>query len=1392
MTDIQTRPFSKNYSGLINQSVIAITITVLCVTGQELMKRRRRGKGKHAPQEGLGSRESWEFGYAFIACIKADHGLGKFPSPPTPKGWPLSWVKQVIQFPEARLNEIRGVDAALYIRFLRGAFWFTLLHTLTTFPILFPIHVEFSEATISPKSMTRASISSLVGTTKGLSLLWIHICLLFWLTLSWMATLLWICNGAFRLRAANLEIAARQAAETSENADKTYYPHPHPQYGFADIPAADKNHPNRGLRVRTVMVSNVPHSLRNEKDLKEYFEYYLSRKVDKPSMGLTSSTQPGFLNKTFAFVFNRAKRLPGHLPPLNPLLSRDSDRGGSQDSKENSNKSKKNLDVPVIERVVVARKMTELASLLERREDILRSLETAHIKLANKTLLAVKTAMDRKDASKPIVHSASKAAELMQKRRSKQADPEMGMIDEEVRMNQLIEVLGPYVEEFGCQRTFTSRSKKAISRTSKQAFRKLRTQGSEDSDNSDGTPGNPSIYLQERDSHPKKTVWEALLSLPRTSLDAYQPLINLSHVFRGKTVPAIDYYTAKLNLLTSLITENRAKAFSDYDPVSTAFVTFQDPADARRACKYLAVHPNNPLACLVTMAPMYQDLDWIRVMKSTFNAEFVRDWVVNVGVWAFTLFWLFPVSLLVGLVSIQNISLFWPSLKAYLDRHQWESEVIQSFLPTLLVALLALLIPLILLLIAKKAHTITTLSALHDRIMTRYYKFLIVNVLVFFCVGTVALQSFLESFRSKVVSRPDILKVVGDSFPTAGPFYVGWLIFTTAIHSCFELVMLGVRNRLSLPLIMYPSTSRQVTPRKRAVGIRPRTLNYYYWLPNHLMVIHVLLLFAVLNPFVLPFGTLYFFVQSGVMKNQLIHVYAKNYEGNGQLLLIRMVRYSLDGLVLSQAVFLAYMVVLKKSANVGLAAFLIVFTVLIKLLLTRMCRAQFEHDDIAEARILCGTRGEQATSDSETDAEGNTTHGNEQEHNAFIHRRRHSAFSTWRLPAWVNFSYTTMNHRRPNNAQRRPPNPFGPNSGSFSRIPSLTRKSGYGHKEAEVGPVQSATSPTDGYPWNNEGPASVPKIDLNVSNGYPAPDNNSPVVAHPPPIPWDDQGTPDLPYENPFYTRTIDNVLWLPQDPTNTLDLDDTIDLRVSLAVEVTAGQLGTWLGVQQTSSPDELSPVMSRTSTGPDQSSSLLAPPLQTSPVQHPTLLPDVDGTEEIDLPIVIAKRVQSKEDDIERTVRPRRPSGYRSKVSLGDKSSISTGSASAKRRPSFLEGPIPSFRSFSDNGPGRGRSNSIMSALHPPARSQRSRSTDHDSPRPDAHAQADFIVENASGAALPPPKLSRAQNVSAREAIAREVWEEEREALITRLEEEKAEEDKKARTTKSWLTSWMFRKAA
>jgi hypothetical protein len=158
------------------------------------------------------------------------------------------------------------------------------------------------------------------------------------------------------------------------------------------------------------------------------------------------------------------------------------------------------------------------------------------------------------------------------------------------------------------------------------------------------------------------------------------------------------------------------------------------------------------------------------------------------------------VSLLVGLVSIQNISAYWPGLVRifqlflfanlvtlpvqanYLAHHPWEEELMQSFIPTILVSLLTLLIPPILFLIAKKAHRFITLSALHDCILRRYYRFLIVNVLVFFCIGTATLQSFLVGFATKGTNR-NALQVLSDSFPSAGPFYVGWracsLLFTT-------------------------------------------------------------------------------------------------------------------------------------------------------------------------------------------------------------------------------------------------------------------------------------------------------------------------------------------------------------------------------------------------------------------------------------------------------------------------------------------------------------------------------------------------------------------------------------------------------------------------------------
>ena len=408
------------------------------------------------------------------------------------------------------------------------------------------------------------------------------------------------------MRSANIADAAWKAETRDLQADdcQAYHEHPHRQYSFTDIPSAERDRPVPGLRLRTIMITNLPHALRKEKDIKEYFEYYMSRKAERLVVGITSSAQPGFISKYLAFLLNRAKSLRQTSGQVEEKASEDGD-GEVSDTPT----------WPVIERVVIARKMTELASLLERREEVLVHLEAAHIKLATKALMAAKLSLEGKGTN----HGSLNATEVAKKRRFFGADVEQcvshssksGVNDRKV-MERLVQVLHPFLEEFG--------------KDSSSPKLPIRSQ------NDDAVISYPPTSSFRQTTNKQQTIWEALLSLPRSTLDAYQPLLSLN-LFSGKVVPSIDYYTAKLNLLSSLITENRAKSATDFDPTSTAFVTFADPADARRACKYLAVHPNNPLTCLVTMAPMYSDIDWKRVMKSSLKVEFVKDWVISLGVW---------------------------------------------------------------------------------------------------------------------------------------------------------------------------------------------------------------------------------------------------------------------------------------------------------------------------------------------------------------------------------------------------------------------------------------------------------------------------------------------------------------------------------------------------------------------------------------------------------------------------------------------------------------------------------------------------------------------------------------------------------------------------------------
>ena len=445
-----------------------------------------------------------------------------------------------------------------------------------------------------------------------------------------------------------------------------------------------------------------------------------------------------------------------------------------------------------------------------------------------------------------------------------------------------------------------------------------------------------------------------------------------------------------------------------------------------------------------------------------------------------------------------------------------------------------------------------------------------------------------------------------------------------------------------------------------------------------------------------------------------------------------------------------------------------------------MCRAQFELDDIAEADIICQRRFRPSSSEPETDLDESVKGSNIHEADGVFNRPdSKSSVLNWRLPAWINFSYS-MPRRGP---RHRHPNPFGPQQEKTLSLsvsqPCEVRVSE--RLSPQEGPsCITKYAPDEGYPWNVPEARRDPRV-LNISLDK---SDSDTIVPHPPPAPWDDQAVIDLPYDNPFYTRTIDNVLWLPRNPTSVLDLDDTVDMKISITVDASVGRLGTWLGLGETASPTKLSPIITHTPSPSEQTT-------RSPVVPHPLELPEVDGTENIDLPPIIAQRVQAKEGGVEQTLGTRKSTIYPRRPSTGDKNNSNLMTLRIQR-PQCADRPmLPSYRSFSDTTNNRPRSSSLLSALQVPP----SDTTERVCPdqghgiRPDAHAQAEFVAANTSRISLGPPKLSRTPNVSAAHAIFHEVVQEERQALWDRLEEETAEA-KQSKSTKSWLTSWMFRK--
>lgn len=554
MATLDERTYSSTFSGLKSTAITSGAVIAGGLLIKEVLQRlrrypdedARRKQGQPVPNRGV---EGWAMGYLYRARSYVA-GL----QTPDYSRWPLAWVVDAYMRDEQFYESHAGLDAATYIRFLRGTLFFTTFLLLTAFPVLMGINFVYAASRFDTDSIDRASITALVDNQQGLFLLPVHTTFVWLTTIAWFVTLVWLGRGLLRMRRRELRKLLRDSAERRERLSGSASAQKPLDAGFSpelDPAIADDE---LGWRYRTVLVRNIPPRLRSEDAIRSYFEH--------------------------------------HLRETSPSSSTDQYPPASADDKKRPQQPD-----TLISEIVLLRRQTELNELyFTKYQEVLHQLETAHVELARNV---------------------------------------MHWVREEVQKQELAKAgLAPPMTPWQWIKAHLGRRK---------------VEGDVEQDAREGDAELLStlrVFLDPDTNLRSTTLWDALAALRSskpTILDRFQPLTRLRR-FRSASVPTVDYYLAKHNLLYSLIEDQRSQK-EVVEAASTAFVTFARAGDARRARNELRYRPAGKIYGRVTfewkvkIAPEFRDLHWHRLVVVSLSSDLLRNSLLNALVWAVTIIW---------------------------------------------------------------------------------------------------------------------------------------------------------------------------------------------------------------------------------------------------------------------------------------------------------------------------------------------------------------------------------------------------------------------------------------------------------------------------------------------------------------------------------------------------------------------------------------------------------------------------------------------------------------------------------------------------------------------------------------------------------------------------------
>mmetsp|Transcript_4563 Transcript_4563/g.16052 ORF Transcript_4563/g.16052 Transcript_4563/m.16052 type:complete len:786 (-) Transcript_4563:35-2392(-) len=288
--------------------------------------------------------------------------------------------------------------------------------------------------------------------------------------------------------------------------------------------------------------------------------------------------------------------------------------------------------------------------------------------------------------------------------------------------------------------------------------------------------------------------------------------------------------------------------------------------------------------------------------------KMLRRTIITVTVVIVALIWSFPISFLASISTLSSI----PGLSWVEDLNPAVQDLIEGYVPTLLTSAFVACLPFIMGWVALLEGPYT-LPERDASAMRHYFTFVVLNVLIFpsFLIGTfdsIALI-FSEGFDG-------VNSLLGDiNYALQGAFFVNYVIQQTFFSGIIRLLRLH-----NLAARWYKEYNAVTDDEYEEIRKFVSVFEYRTRFSQTLIVTAVVLTYVIEVPLIIVAGVVYLIVIHIIDRNNILHVYPKNVDGDSSMIPTVITMFVI-GLLIMQS-FLAIMFWFQRS--IGSFAIIIV------------------------------------------------------------------------------------------------------------------------------------------------------------------------------------------------------------------------------------------------------------------------------------------------------------------------------------------------------------------------------------------------------------------------------------------------------------------------------------